>query len=67
VLSYARELDGERLAVALNFRGEPARTGLGSTVELSTDPARRPGEAPGELGPHEGVVVAMSAGDTFGP
>jgi len=57
VLSFGRRLGGERLRVALNFRGEPARVRLHGALELSTDAARQAGEEVGDLGPHEGVVV----------
>ena len=69
VFSYLREADGERLLVALNFRGEPATLdaavlGLPETGELrvSTLPDRAPGVVPLgplELGADEGVIVAL--------
>ncbi len=66
--AFVREAPGERLLVALNFGGEPVRwaldPGLGdsSRLELSTDPARRPGPLrPAELvvGPDEGVILQL--------
>ncbi len=69
VFSYVREADGERVLVALNFRGVPAvidarSLGLPGTgdLRLSTLPDRAPGSvplAPLVLGPDEGVIVSL--------
>ena len=66
VYAYLRSADDERLLVALNFGGEPVafRAGEGrARLELSTDPARPPGEVDLdrlELGPDEGVLVRLA-------
>ncbi len=69
IFSYVREAGGRRLLVALNFTSAPVRLdapafGLPPTgvVEVSTDPDRPSGPvslAPLEVGPDEGVVVAL--------
>jgi alpha-glucosidase len=62
VFAYARELDGERRVVLLNFGDRTTRVRVGSAnarVRLSTDPARdveRLGKTI-ELGPDEGVLL----------
>ncbi|MGI8704089.1 MAG: alpha-amylase family glycosyl hydrolase [Candidatus Limnocylindrales bacterium] len=69
VFAFLREAPGERLLIALNFSETPRRLRLGSLaateparLELSTDPARRPGAVDLrrlELGSNEGVVVRL--------
>jgi len=64
VFAFAREADGERVLVALNFTRDARTVSLGSgdaKVTLSTD-HRRDGDAVDlgrtELRPDEGIVVA---------
>ncbi len=69
VFSYLREADGERVLVALNFRGVPAALDVPSlglpgsgSLRLSTRPDRAAGPVslvPLELGPDEGVIVSL--------
>jgi len=64
VFAYAREADGERMLVALNFTKSPRVVSLGSgdgKVALSTDHARDAAPvtlARVELRPDEGIIVA---------
>ncbi|MBO0687598.1 MAG: DUF3459 domain-containing protein, partial [Candidatus Dormibacteraeota bacterium] len=66
VFAFERAAGGERLLVALNFGGEPARLAeMRSTGRrlLSTNPALPAGEVSldgYELGPLEGSVFALS-------
>jgi alpha-glucosidase len=67
VFAYLRAAGDERLLVALNLTGEPARLhaaagAAAGRLEVSTDPARAPGpveQRPLRLGPDEGVVVRL--------
>ena len=66
VLAYLREAPGERLAVALNFSPEEVAVDTGLSghgrIEVSTDPARRPGELRIDrlvLRPDEGVLITL--------
>ncbi|MFL5819433.1 MAG: alpha-amylase family glycosyl hydrolase, partial [Solirubrobacteraceae bacterium] len=66
VLAYLREAPGERAAVALNFSSQEVAVNTGLTgaarLELSTDPARQPGELRLDrlvLGPDEGVLLRV--------
>ena len=72
VLAYVRQLDEERLLVALNFTPRPRALGAGEAgltgtarLALSTDPDRRPGEpvdlARLRLDADEGVVLRLPA------
>jgi alpha-glucosidase len=60
---FLREHGEQRLLVALNFSAEPqlALRGLRGTIELSTQPDRKPGPAPRDLQlePVEGIIVAI--------
>jgi len=76
VLRYVREVDGERVFVAVNFRPEPRSVRLPGgpwVLALSTDPARRGGAAvPHELPDNLRLVpleaiVATDAGAAKGP
>jgi alpha-glucosidase len=63
VFVYAREAEGQRFVVAVNFASEPRRfepsEAVHGTVRLSTDPARggQPVSGPLDLGPDEAVVI----------
>ncbi|HKG17238.1 MAG TPA: alpha-amylase family glycosyl hydrolase [Solirubrobacteraceae bacterium] len=68
VLAYLREAPGERLAVALNFCSDEVAVGTGlagrGRIEVSTDPARRPGELRLDrlvLRPDEGVLITLES------
>ena len=64
MFAFAREADGERVLVALNFTKSPQRLPLGTgdaTVALSTDHARDAEPvvlARVELRPDEAIVIA---------
>jgi alpha-glucosidase len=68
VYAYVREEGEERWLVALNFGSRPAAVTLAvdtahATIRLSTSADRRPGAPAGarlDLGPDEGVLVALS-------
>ncbi|WP_338661535.1 alpha-amylase family glycosyl hydrolase [Pararoseomonas sp. SCSIO 73927] len=69
VLAFERRVGGARLLVALNFGGAPARLALpedaaGADLLLSTHPGREAAPVPAELqlGPGEGVVLALHPG-----
>ena len=63
VFAYAREADGNRFVVAVNFAGATQRfsaaDATGGTVVLSTDPAREGQPVSGalDLGPDEAVLI----------
>jgi alpha-glucosidase len=63
VLAYAREAEGRRFVVLVNFERSPGAFELGERdggeMALSTDPAREGGVVSGRLalGPHEAVVI----------
>ncbi|MCR0983589.1 alpha-amylase family glycosyl hydrolase [Roseomonas populi] len=69
VLAFERRQAGARLLVALNFGQAPARLPLpqdapGAELLLSTHPGREAAPVPAELqlGPEEGVVLALRPG-----
>jgi alpha-glucosidase len=70
LLLFIRELDRERILVALNFGGDPLAASLPSvsgTLLLSTlgDRVDEPVQGDIDLRPHEGVVVELSAESTL--
>jgi alpha-glucosidase len=69
LLLFIRELDRERILVALNFGGDPLAASLPSvsgTLLLSTlgDRVDEPVQGDIDLRPHEGVIVELSAAST---
>jgi glycosidase len=65
-LVFERTVGDERLAVALNFGGKPAKCDLipaGAEILLSTHLDREKGVADGRLRPNEGVVLAVRSRD----
>ena len=58
VLAYERRLDGRRVAVALNFSGEPVALPVRGEVLLST--AGDDAAPPGRLAPLEGRIVVAA-------